>query len=41
MVLEHMKDKDCKPTPVYRLKEVVKTGVSHEKSLHQNMLYPF
>ena len=29
-VLEHMMDKDGQPTPVYRLKENVKTGVPHE-----------
>ena len=26
-VLEHMMDKDGQPTPVYRLREIVKTGV--------------
>ena len=40
-VLEHMKDKNGQPTPVYRLKEVVKTGVPREKVLHRNMLYSF
>ena len=40
-VLEHMMDKDGQPTPVYRLKEVVKSGVPCERVLHCNMLYPF
>ena len=40
-VLEHMKDKNGQLTPVYRLKEVVKTSVPREKVLHCNMLYPF
>ena len=40
-VLEHMMDKDGQLTPVYRLKEVVKSGVPHERVLHHNMLYPF
>ena len=40
-VMEHMVDKDGQPTPVYRLKENVKTGVPCERVLHHNMLYPF
>ena len=40
-VMEHMKDKDGKFTPVYRLKENVKRGVPREKVLHRNMLCPF
>ena len=40
-VLEHMKDKDGKFTPVYRLRENVKKGTPREKVLHRNMLYPF
>ena len=40
-VMEHMMDKDRQPTPVYRLRENVKTGVPHEKVLHRNILYPF
>ena len=40
-VLEHMVDKDGQPTPVYQLKENVKTGAPCEKILHRNMLYPF
>ena len=40
-VMEHMMDKDGQPTPVYRLRENVKTGVPREKVLHRNMLYPF
>ena len=40
-VLEHMKDKDGKFTPVYRLKENIRKGASREKVLHCNMLYPF
>ena len=33
-VLEHMMDKDDQPTPVYRFKENVKTGVPPERVLH-------
>ena len=40
-VLEHMKDKNGLPIPIYRLRENIKTGVPHEKVLHRNMLYPF
>ena len=40
-VLEHMKDNDGKPMPVFQLKEIVKEGASQEKTLHRNMLYPF
>ena len=40
-VMEHIMDKDRQPTPVYQLRENVKTGVLHEKVLHRNMLYPF
>ena len=40
-MLEHMTDKDGKFTPVYRLKENVRTGAPCEKVLHRNMLYPF
>ena len=40
-VLEHMMDKDGQPTLVYRLKEIVKTGVPRERVLQRNMLYPF
>ena len=36
-----MVDKDGQPTPVYRLRENVKTGAPREKVLHRNMLYPF
>ena len=40
-VLEHLKDKDGKQMPVFRLREMVKEGASREKTLHRNMLYPF
>ena len=40
-MMEHMVDKDGQPTPVYRLKENVRTGVPRERVLHRNMLYPF
>ena len=40
-VLEHMKDNKGKQMPVFRLREVIKEGVPHEKTLHRNMLYPF
>ena len=39
--LEHMKDNDGKPMPVFQLKEIIKEGASQEKTLHRNMLYPF
>ena len=40
-VVEHMKDNKGQPTPVYRLKEIVRKGNPREKVLHRNMLYPF
>ena len=36
-VMEHIVDKDGQHTPVYRLRENVKTGVPREKVLHRNM----
>ena len=40
-VLEQMNDDQGKTTPVFKLKEVVQTGVPHLKTLHRNMLYPY
>ena len=40
-VLEHLKDNEGKPMPVFLLKEIVKEGAPREKTLHHNMLYPF
>ena len=40
-VVEHKSDKFGRPTPVYKLKEIVKKGAPREKTLHRNMLYPF
>ena len=40
-VVEHMEDNKGQPTPVYRIKEIVKKGNPREKVLHRNMLYPF
>ena len=40
-VVEHMEDNKGQPTPVYRIKEIVKKGNLREKVLHHNMLYPF
>ena len=36
-----MEDNKGQPTPVYRIKEIVKKGNLREKVLHRNMLYPF
>ena len=40
-VLEQMKNNKGKPTSVFKLKEVVQTGVPRLKTLHRNMLYPY
>ena len=40
-MMEHMVNKDRQPTPVYQLRENVRTGVPCDKVLHRNMLYPF
>ena len=40
-VLEQMKNDKGKLTPVFKIEEIVKTGVPHLKTLHRNMLYPY
>ena len=40
-VLEQMKNKVGKATPVFKLCEVVQAGVPRLKTLHRNMLYPY
>ena len=40
-VLEQMKSDKGKFTPVFKVEEVVKTGVPRLKTLHRNMLYPY
>ena len=40
-VLEQMKNDKGKPTPVFKIEEIVKTGAPHLKTLHHNMLYPY
>ena len=40
VLVQVMNDKG-KLTPVFKIEEIVKTGVPHLKTLHHNMLYPY
>ena len=40
-VLEQMRNEKGKPTPVFKIEEIVKTGAPCLKTLHRNMLYPY
>ena len=40
-VSEQMMNDKGKPTPVFKIEEIVKTGAPRLKTLYHNMLYPY